>query len=193
MMLTYRWQIIFAKLGIIILSIYFLVRITYLFLSGFSPLHLIYAITFFISELFLLITAFGFFMTIVNIAKSRLNEEKTRHAIVPINYLHYPPVAVIVPARHEPRDILETTFTTLKGLNYPNKTLYFLDDSTDEKFKREAELIASKYSAELFRREERHGPKAGIINDFLKTHDEKYLAVFDADQNPMPNFLQETI
>jgi cellulose synthase (UDP-forming) len=193
MILPHKWQIILAKIGIINLIIYCLVRITFLCISTFTVFQLTYAIIFFICELFLLVNAFGFFLTIWNVAQNKIKENRNQYIPTPFKYKHYPSVAVIVAARHEPFDILENTFTTLKNLNYSNKTLYFLDDSTDEKYKEEAEKIALKYSAKLYRREYRHGAKAGIINDFLKTIDEKYLAVFDADQNPMPDFLLETI
>ncbi|HEY1405222.1 MAG TPA: glycosyltransferase, partial [Spirochaetota bacterium] len=193
MTLNHRWQIRFAKLGIITLLCYLTIRIFYLDNPRFTLFEMCYAIVFFLAESFLLLNSIGLFLTIWNVAKSKLDKKEPRFVSRPLESRHYPPVAVIVPARHEPSDILENTFTTLKNLNYPNKTIYFLDDSTDEKYKKEAKRIAQKYSAKLFRRKKRHGAKAGIINDFINTTDEKYLAIFDADQNPMPDFLLETI
>lgn len=104
-----------------------------------------------------------------------------------------PTVAVLVPARHEPYEVLERTFLCLKNLDYPNKILYFLDDSTEERYNREAEELATTYGLRIFRRQKRHGAKAGIINDCVRTLDAKYLVVFDADQNPMPNFLKDLV
>ncbi len=104
-----------------------------------------------------------------------------------------PTVAVLVPARHEPYEVLERTFLCLKNLDYPNKVIYFLDDSSEERYNREAEELATTYGVRIFRRHTRHGAKAGIINDISKTLDTKYLVIFDADQNPMPGFLKNLV
>ncbi|MFC1479935.1 glycosyltransferase family 2 protein [Candidatus Omnitrophota bacterium] len=104
-----------------------------------------------------------------------------------------PSVAILVAARHEPKDVLEETFTSLRNLNYKNKRVYFLDDSSDGKYKREAEELSEELGLILFRREERHGAKAGIVNDCVKNLDEKYVVVFDADQTPLPDFLNRIV
>ncbi|MCC8181003.1 MAG: glycosyltransferase [Planctomycetes bacterium] len=104
-----------------------------------------------------------------------------------------PSVAILVPARHEPYDVLERTFLCLKNIDYPNKVIYFLDDSSEESYHREAEELATTYGLRIFRRTERHGAKAGIINDIVRTLDTKYFVVFDADQNPMPGFLKNLV
>ncbi|OHE73886.1 MAG: hypothetical protein A2Y14_03340 [Verrucomicrobia bacterium GWF2_51_19] len=104
-----------------------------------------------------------------------------------------PLVHVIVPARHEPKAVLEKTFQMLALLRYANKEIFLLDDSSDPVYQREAEEVAQRFGAQLFRREPRHGAKAGIVNDFLQHSDAKYVAVFDADQTPMPDFLEKVV
>ncbi|HOY10885.1 MAG TPA: glycosyltransferase, partial [Candidatus Omnitrophota bacterium] len=104
-----------------------------------------------------------------------------------------PDIAILVAARHEPREVLEDTFISLNNLNYPNKEIFLLDDSSDEKYKNEALELAGRFNLRLFRREIRHGAKAGIINDCLKTLSHKYVAIFDADQNPLPEFLNKIV
>ena len=104
-----------------------------------------------------------------------------------------PPVAILVAARHEPKSVLENTFVMLNNLNYKNKFIYFLDDSSDAKYQKEAEELSDELGLILFRRKERHGAKAGIVNDCLKNLNHKYVAVFDADQNPLPEFLNVII
>jgi cellulose synthase (UDP-forming) len=104
-----------------------------------------------------------------------------------------PRVAVLMPARHEPFAVLDRTLRCLKNLDYPNKTVYFLDDSSDERYLREAETLALRHGVRLYRRAERHGAKAGIINDCVRTLGEEYVAIFDADQNPTPDFLKDVI
>jgi cellulose synthase (UDP-forming) len=104
-----------------------------------------------------------------------------------------PGVAILMPARHEPYQVLEQTLFCLRNIDYPNKTIYFLDDSSDEKYLREAEELALTYGAKIFRRAERHGAKAGIINDCLKTLTDDYVVIFDADQNPARHFLKTLV
>ncbi len=117
----------------------------------------------------------------------------TRSTVPPtaiVDWAHPPSVAVLMPARHEPYAVLEQTLICLQNLDYADKTLYFLDDSSDETYRREAEALAVTYGARLFRRTDRHGAKAGIINDCLQTLDQDYVVIFDADQNPAPDFLK---
>jgi cellulose synthase (UDP-forming) len=102
-------------------------------------------------------------------------------------------VAILVAARHEPREVLEETFTSLINLNYDNKKIFFLDDSSDESYKREAEELADELGLVLFRREVRHGAKAGIVNDCVNTLDHKYVVIFDADQTPLPDFVKTLV
>jgi cellulose synthase (UDP-forming) len=196
MSLNQRHQIALAKIGLLDLVAYIVVRAVFLLGYDPNPFETAYSVVFFFGELFLLVQAFGFFLTLWSVAKKELAASSGRQGDPEPDYAslkEYPPVAVIVAARHEPKDVLENTFTTLRNLDYPNLTLYFLDDSSEEKYNREADEIAARFSSVIFRRKERHGAKAGIINDFLKTVKEKYIAVFDADQNPMPDFLKQTV
>lgn len=140
-------------------------------------------------EIFILVHALGYAIDMVTASRAKDIKERA----VPELPFPPPPVAILVAARHEPREVLEETFRSLTNLRYPAKTIYFLDDSSDESYRREAEEITAKFDLKLFRRRERHGAKAGIINDCLKTLAEKYVAVFDADQNPAPSFLTPLI
>ncbi len=141
-------------------------------------------------EFFIFLHGVGY---LLNIGKANAAAPKE----VPANsdlYQKKPYVAILVPARHEPKDVLEGTFISINNINYINKKVYFLDDNTDEKYKKEAEELSSEYNLTLFRRTRPpHGAKAGIINDCLEILQEEYIAIFDADQNPLPDFLNVTI
>jgi len=78
-------------------------------------------------------------------------------------------------------------------MDYASKTVYLLDDSTEEDLRKEAETLASKYGCIYVHREHRRGYKAGAINDLLVRLDQKYVAIFDADQKPTYDFLKEVI
>jgi len=51
-------------------------------------------------------------------------------------------VAILVTARHKPRKILRDAIASIKNINYKNKSIYFLDDSSEAKYKKEAEGLA---------------------------------------------------
>ena len=133
--------------------------------------------------------ALGYFFGVFNVSRKKELAAQAEK----LSIKDFPPVAILIPARHEPKEVIENTLISCYNLAYPNKTIYLLDDSSQEQFKKEAEELTQKYKARVFRRSSRHGAKAGIINDCLKTLKDKYVAIFDADQNPMPNFLTNLI
>ncbi len=134
----------------------------------------------------------------------------------------YPPIAIVVPSYHEPLSVLRNTLLCLYNLSYPNKNLYLLDDSpydtpwdTPEKiqkYREDLNELCQWIGVNIFRRKWR-GAKAGIINDFLQFRNgaqfekmeflnyqtassdkpEKYIAIFDADMNPLPDFLEPLV
>lgn len=170
--------------------IYVVARTMLFFFAEYDPIEKTFAVILIAGEFFILIHALGYSM---NIIKSAFSRKDALTGLPQIERGKEPSVAVIVAARHEPREILERTFITLKAMDYENKTVYFLDDSSDEKYKKEAEELCLELDVRLYRREGRHGAKAGIVNDCLKTLDQKYVAVFDADQNPLPGFLKSLV
>lgn len=175
---------ILSILGIIFLALYILSRIIIFYHTDYGPIDNFFGLLLLTAEGFIAIHSLNFLLGIIRIPTSKYRKE---------NLQYYPSVAVVVAARHEPKEILNKTFITLKLLKYPNKNLYFLDDSSEDIFRKEALEICERHGAKIFSREERHGAKAGIINDFLKQMSEEYIAIFDADQNPMPNFLIKTM
>lgn len=175
----------------IAIMIYAIVRIvfTVLFAPEYTVVERLFSFMLLAAECFLLMHAMGYTIALLR-ARRRLRAQKETYFPMPIPP---PEVAVLVAARHEPREVLEKTFRSIVNLRYPNKRVYFLDDSSDESYRREAEEIAEKFGLVLFRREVRHGAKAGIVNDCLRTLTEKYVAIFDADQRPIQGFLTNTI
>lgn len=170
--------------------IYVIVRTMLFFFAEYNAVEKTFAVILIAGEFFVLIHALGYS---INIIKAAFAREGAWGNLSRLEKGKEPSVAVIVAARHEPREILEKTFITLNAMDYANKTIYFLDDSSDEGYKKEAEELCKDLDVRLFRREVRHGAKAGIVNDCLKTLDQKYVAVFDADQNPLPGFLNTLV
>jgi cellulose synthase/poly-beta-1,6-N-acetylglucosamine synthase-like glycosyltransferase len=118
-----------------------------------------------------------------------------------LTYQHiedWPTVAVQLPLFNE-REVVERIITSAVNLNYPRHRLIIqvLDDSTDDTTERAADCVA-RYQAEghpisLRHREHRRGFKAGALQDALEATDTEYVAIFDADFVPEPNFLLRTV
>jgi len=166
------------------LVFYLVNRSVFLVYARYSLIEKFLAILFLTAESFIMIHAVGFFTQVYRNTRYPVQEIAPDYPL-PVK----PRVAILIPARHEPREVLEKTLISCYNLRYSEKTIYLLDDSSEERFKIEAEEAARKYDAKIFRREPRHGAKAGIINDCVKGLTEEYVAIFDADQNPMPDFL----
>jgi len=177
-----------ALLTIVSIIVYIIVRTTLLFFADYSTLERIMAIVLIVGELFVIIHGLGYVLNISRILRKKDNKETEKYILQ-----EEPSVAILVAARHEPKEILTETFTTLCNLNYKNKAIYFLDDSSDESYIKEADEVGTQCNINIFRRKARHGAKAGIVNDCLKTLKQEYVAIFDADQNPIPEFLNVVI
>jgi cellulose synthase/poly-beta-1,6-N-acetylglucosamine synthase-like glycosyltransferase len=85
------------------------------------------------------------------------------------------------------------------SIDYPKELLQIqvLDDSTDETVKLVEEVVKKKqqegFDIKQIRREIRSGFKAGALKEGLKTAKGEYIAIFDADFVPSPNFLKKTL
>ncbi len=188
-----RGSVVLEALGILAI----LAAMTYLIVRGvllerarYSVVDGVFAVLILLSEGFILFHGIGYAIAILWSKKKAQNMSAISEGLHLLEGHDEPSVAILVPARHEPREVLAKTFITIDNMEYKNKRVYFLDDSIKEEYHREAEELAREYHLTLFRRTKPwHGAKAGIINDFLEQMTEKYVVIFDADSNPMPDFL----
>jgi cellulose synthase/poly-beta-1,6-N-acetylglucosamine synthase-like glycosyltransferase len=109
-----------------------------------------------------------------------------------------PPVTIQLPLYNEKYVVERLVEETLK-MEYPRHLLQVqvLDDSTDETHPFTEALVA-RYAAmghpiEYHHRSNRHGFKAGALQEGLKTATGEFVAVFDADFIPPADFLARTI
>jgi cellulose synthase/poly-beta-1,6-N-acetylglucosamine synthase-like glycosyltransferase len=109
-----------------------------------------------------------------------------------------PFVTIQLPVYNE-RYVIERLIDAVAGIDYPKDRfeIQVLDDSTDET----TSLIAAKIEAlndpalpiRHVRRASRAGFKAGALAEGLKQARGEFIAIFDADFLPRPDFLQRTI
>lgn len=109
-----------------------------------------------------------------------------------------PVVTVQLPLYNE-REVVSRLITAACRLDYPRDRLQIqvLDDSTDDTTELAATLICALQNdgfwIELLHRDNRYGFKAGALSDALASARGEFIAIFDADFQPLPDFLQKTI
>lgn len=109
-----------------------------------------------------------------------------------------PIVTVQLPLFNE-QYVVTRLIETITRLDYPRDRLeiQILDDSTDETTEI-ARNQAEKYTRQgfdisLHHREDRSGYKAGALKEGNKTARGEFIAIFDADFTPAPDFLRKTL
>jgi cellulose synthase/poly-beta-1,6-N-acetylglucosamine synthase-like glycosyltransferase len=116
----------------------------------------------------------------------------------PLRFEVLPPVTVQLPIYNE-RYVVERLIEETVKLEYPRELLQIqvLDDSTDDTAPF-AEALCERYRAlgypiEYHHRFNRIGFKAGALQEGLRTATGEFVAVFDADFCPPPDFLLRTV
>lgn len=178
----------FALLAIVGLSFYVVFRGITFFGLGYSLVDRLFAVFLLCAEFFILVHAIAYFLTTIK-ATGRYRVTK-EHVFIPAVE---PATAVIIATFNEEPSILEETVISVVNLDYPQKKVYIVDDSTDANLRRGIQQLAERYDCVYVHRDTRRGYKAGAINDLMKSLSEKYMAVFDADQKPAHNFLTQTM
>jgi len=109
-----------------------------------------------------------------------------------------PKVTVQLPMFNE-LYVAERIIETAAAFDYPKDKLQIqvLDDSTDETVdviaKKVAEVAARGINIQHIHRVDRTGYKAGALDDAMDQVEGEFIAIFDADFIPDPDFLQKTM
>ncbi len=155
----------------VILVIYS-VALLFLFCYGFVQLHLVY--------------------------QYLKNKNKTLPKIAPSAFDVYPFVTVQLPVYNE-SVVVERLIDAVAKFDYPKDRweIQILDDSTDETTSIIAQKMGQKQTSGLtihhLHRSNREGYKAGALQNGLSLAKGEFVAIFDADFVPPPDFLQRTI
>jgi cellulose synthase (UDP-forming) len=169
------------------------------------------------AETFFLVNSLGYFANVWRVLVGRKQEIALPDSLPELE--EYPPIAIVVASYREPLEVIENNLICFRNLTYPNKHIYLLDDTRYELVEENAgqlrqyraliDELCRRIGVNLFRRRW-HGAKAGMLNDFLafiegrpregselhlfqktsRPGNEKYIAVFDADMNPLPDFAE---
>ncbi len=100
-----------------------------------------------------------------------------------------PTVDVMIPTYNEPEFLLRRTVMGCQAMDYPNKTIYLLDDTRRPDIRAMAEALGCEY---MTRPDNRHA-KAGNLNHAIPKTNGELIVIFDADFVPTTNFLTRTI
>lgn len=125
---------------------------------------------------------------------------KHRHEVpVPHHeFAELPRITVQLPIFNE-LHVVENLLRTVSALDYPRDRLQIqvLDDSTDETAAHagqlSANLKAQGYDIEYRHRSNRHGFKAGALDEGMASATGEYICIFDADFQPAPDYLKQVI
>ena len=116
-------------------------------------------------------------------------QEADRYSIAVIEGKFTPSVDILIPTYNEPIFILRRTIIGCQALDYPNKTIYLLDDTRRPQMK----ALAAELGCEYITRPDNRHAKAGNLNHALTKTSGELIVVFDADFIPTTNFLQRTV
>ncbi|ERN13216.1 hypothetical protein AMTRI_Chr11g150060 [Amborella trichopoda] len=115
---------------------------------------------------------------------------------------NYPMVLVQIPMYNE-KEVYQLSIGAACGLSWPSDRIIIqvLDDSTDPTIKDLVELECQRWASKGINikyeiRDNRNGYKAGALKEGMKhgyVRDCDYVAIFDADFQPEPDFLWRTI
>ena len=152
------------------------------------PIAIIY---FFVIGLMFIYGVNFFYMTCVALLRKPLENR-------PAPVENWPPVTVQLPIYNE-LYVAERLIEAAARLTYPKHLLEIqvLDDSTDatvDLVRRTVERLSRQgIQVVHLRRKHRSGYKAGALSEGLKQANGEYLAIFDADFVPRPDFLLRTL
>lgn len=177
-------------LTLLSLCIYLTFRFFVFFAEGYNLLDRIFALFLLAGELFFFAHGIGYSLDVIKASRRYKEEFDSQHYFLKVKE---PKVAVFIAAFNEDAETLENTISACTLMNYRNKKIYLLDDSTKPELMRSSNALAEKYGIGYAHRENRRGFKAGAINDALNDIDAEYLLILDADQRPSYNFLDEII
>lgn len=97
-------------------------------------------------------------------------------------------VDVLIPTYNEPLWLVERILKAAVAIRYPHNT-YLIDDGNKTEYRKLAERLGAHYLS----RSTNEDNKAGNINNALVHSNGEFVAIFDVDHVPKPNFLDRSL
>jgi cellulose synthase (UDP-forming) len=119
-------------------------------------------------------------------SRTNTRSEQADQHVLPVPM---PAVDIFIPTYNEPLDVLEKTIIAAAAIDYPNKTVWVLDDGRREWLREFCEEVGVRH---LTRPDNLHA-KAGNMNHALAYAQGQFIAVFDADFVPSRAFIRRTL
>ncbi len=141
---------------------------------------------------FELINFVDFFIFLLSMSRFRDRSSEADRALEKLRALpsdQWPRVDIFVATYNEEWEILEKTILAVKLLDYPHKQGFILDDGKRDWLRDKCAQIGFGY----IRRPGNAHKKPGNHNFALTQTSAPFIAMFDADFIPMPNFLLRTV
>ena len=146
----------------------------------------IVSVTFFLSELVVHARiAIGNF-SLLHVTDRSQQADESERAVRAGEYL--PSVDVFLPTYSEPVDLLRRTIVGCQAMDYPNMTIWLLDDMRRPQMHKLAEELGCRY---LDRPDNSHA-KAGNLNHAMQRSEGELIVFFDADFIPTRDFIART-
>ncbi len=152
--------------------------LTWRLTSTLNPAALWFAIILWAAELYGFVSSVLFYYT-------AWNTRPRRPCVPPASGIS---VDVMVPTYNEPEWVVRRTLIGALGVRYPHQT-YLLDDGRRPEMKALAEELGAGYIT----RPDNAGAKAGNLNAAMAQTSGDFIAIFDADHVPLPQFLDRTL
>ncbi|MBD2462244.1 glycosyltransferase [Oscillatoria sp. FACHB-1407] len=152
-----------------------------------SPINGVFSLGLFVMELLVLGSSVIQLFLMLRVSDRR--READILSLDVLNSKFNPSVDVLIPTYNEPTFILRRTIIGCQALDYPNKTVYLLDDTR----RPEMQELAKELGCEYMTRPDNRHAKAGNLNHAIAHTKGDLIVVFDADFVPTTNFLTRTV
>ncbi|MEO1520782.1 MAG: glycosyltransferase [Cyanobacteria bacterium J06633_2] len=152
-----------------------------------TPLNGVFSIGLFFLELLILTNGIIQLVLLLRSRDRSHQADQLSHDVTSRSFI--PTVDILIPTYNEPDFILSRTVIGCQAIDYPNKTIYLLDDTRRPSVKALAESLGCEY---MTRPDNRHA-KAGNLNHAIPKTNGDFIVIFDADFVPTKNFLTRTI
>lgn len=180
------FKFIFYTLIILLTFTYIIYRIFFTIPTTLGIIALISSILVLFIEIWESLDFFAYYLNILCV-------KKTSPKIPDLsNITQYPDIDVLIATINEHESLLKNTITACKNMSYPDKSkihIYICDDGNRANIKKLAENLGVNYLSRITNK----NAKAGNYNHALNHITSPFVATFDADMAPTPNFLLTTL